>query len=323
MKTDLSNFYVITVISNPIRFRSRYELYKKFEEMVACSGAKLITVEQAFGERPFVVTQASNPNHVQLRSIDELWSKEIMLNIGIQYLMQIDPNAKYVAWVDADVSPNRLPREWFEETWHALQHYQIVQMFEWAQDLCPNYNPHGNKHMGFMAAYVKSGYKKPTRDGVWDVDYYSHFGHPGYAWAANISALTALGQLIDFAVLGAGDRHMALGLVGAIDQSIPVGMTENYSKMLMEWQIRCDRYIKRDVGFVAGGITHSWHGKKKDRRYHDRWKILLDNAFDPISDLKRDAQGLYQLESHTERQLMLRDQIRSYFRARNEDSIDL
>ncbi len=319
IKADLSKFYVITCISNPVRYRSRYTLYLKFKEMVESAGVKLITVEQAFGNRNFEVTERDNPAHLQVRSVDELWAKENMLNLGIEYLMQIDPGAREVAWVDADVSPMRLPREWFEETWHALQHYEVVQMFEWAQDLDPSFNPHGNKHLSFMAAYVQSGYKIPTRDGSWEIDYYTRLGHPGYSWAANLSALSHLGQLIDFAILGAGDRHMALGLIGAMDQSIPIGVNNNYSKMLMEWERRANRYIKQDVGYVPGGITHSWHGKKAKRGYHDRWKIITENNFNPRTDIKKDAQGLYVLESHTSRQKKIRDQIRSYFRSRNED----
>jgi len=57
-----------------------------------------------------------------------------------------------------------------------------------------------------------------------------------------------------------------------------------------------------------------------DRHYSDRWKILVDNKYNPESDLKRDAQGLYSL---TDRSPGLRDGIRTYFRSRNEDSIDL
>ena len=56
----------------------------------------------------------------------------------------------------------------------------------------------------------------------------------------------------------------------------------------------------------------------------DRWKILTENQFNPNTDIKRDWQGLFQLEDHGDmRSIKLRDDIRKYFRARNEDSIDL
>lgn len=318
------DFFVITVVSNPVRYESRYDLYIKFKEMCESAGVTLITVEQAFGERPFEVTEANNPCHVQVRSVDELWIKESLINLGINYALQIRPSLKYIAWVDADVSPMGPPRDWFLETWHQLQHYEIVQMFEWAQDLTPSYNPLGKAHLSFMSAYVKSGCQPPKSGGMWEIDSYERQGHPGYCWAANVSALTKLGLLIDIAVLGAGDRHMALGLVGEMEQSIQPGLHPNYAKLLMEWQERSNRHIKRDVGFVPGSIVHHYHGKKINRKYHDRWRILTENQFDPVKDLKRDAQGVWILESETERQLKLRDQIRAYFRNRDEDfySID-
>ena len=66
-------------------------------------GVQLIVVEQAFGRRPFVITERDNPFHVQLRTDQELWHKENMINIGIQHLCQIDPDWKYIAWIDGDI----------------------------------------------------------------------------------------------------------------------------------------------------------------------------------------------------------------------------
>lgn len=323
MCEDFDKFYVITVISNPIRYKTRYDIYFKFKAMCEAAGVKLITVEQAFGARDFVLTERDNPYHLQIRSIDELWHKENMINLGLEYLLQLDPEAKYMAWVDADVFPMMTPKDWFKETWHALQHYQVVQMFEYAQDLNPIYNMSGEAKIGFMAAYVKSGYKKPNRDGCWELDYYLKFGHPGYAWAANISALNDLGGLIDQAMLGAGDRHMALALIGEVEQSFPHEINRSYKRVLTTWQRRANRYIRSDVGYLPGTIYHYWHGSKKLRGYASRWKILVDNQYNPTTDLKRDSQGLYQLETFTKRQMMLRDQVRSYFRSRNEDGICL
>jgi len=283
-------------------------------------GVKIITAEVAFGERPFEITERDNPHHLQMRSVDELWHKENALNLAIQYAMQIHPNTKYVAWIDADVLPMRPVKEWLEEAVHSLQHYQIVQMFESAFDLDAKQNLIGAPQMSFMSQYVRSGYSLPNRGGFWE-DYYSNsHGHPGYAWCANIEALSQIGGLIDFAILGAGDRHMALGLVGAMDQSFETKQL-SYVRKLLEWQERCTRWIKKDVGYLPGSIYHYWHGPKTARGYVSRWKILVDNKYNPETDIKADAQGLFQLETWDERQQLLRDQIRTYFRQRNEDDL--
>lgn len=329
-ENSLQDLVVITVISNPVRYRSRYELYRKFERSMREAGATLITVEQAFGERPFEVTERDNPLHVQIRGEDELWLKENMINIGINYASQVFPDWKYLAWVDADVQPmTGSARPWLEETVQQLQHYHVVQMFETAYDLDPAGKVIGKAQQSFMSTYIQSGYKLPERGGFWGGhDYYDkEFGHPGFAWAATRFALDNMsspmgGPLIDFAILGAGDRHMCLGLVGCMEQTFE-HLNPAYRAFLMQWQVRCERWIKRDVGFVKGSIYHFWHGRKKDRGYTDRWKILKENNFDPILDLTRDSQGQYRLETYEPRQLPIRDHSRSYFRSRHEDSTDV
>lgn len=328
-KADLSHFYVITVISNPVRYKRRYELYWPFADMCACAGVNLITVEQAFGHRPFMVTEASNPNHVQVRSHEELWLKENMINLGIRRIKQLDPLAREVAWIDADCRSARPASDWFEETWHQLQHHEFVQMWEYMQDLDVNYNPIGNPLPSFMANYIKYGTPNPEefkklQDGSNSYPYGSKiFGRPGLAWAANLDALDKVGGILDFSILGAGDWYMAHGLVGSMTVASSEYAGSAYERKLLEWQNKCERWIKRDVGYVSGIVNHDFHGKKKHRGYGTRGKILSENQYDPGTDIKYDSFGLLQLETWEPRHLRLRDQIRAYFRARNEDSIDI
>src|SRR5581483_2347339 len=130
--------YVIAPVFNSQRFRSRWRLYEDFARHVACAGAILYTVEVAFGDRDFAVTQACNPRHLQLRTKSELWLKEAAINLMVQ---QLPRDWKYVAWIDADFQFAR--GDWADETLHKLQHYDLVQMYSTIQDLKPNHDPHG------------------------------------------------------------------------------------------------------------------------------------------------------------------------------------
>ncbi len=301
--------YVVTCISNPIRFSSRYRLYKNFAKYMENSGVELITIEQAFGDRPFEITDENNPNHIQVRSLTELWHKENMLNLAVQRLPQ---DWEYMAWIDADVQFAR--PDWVQETLHQLQHYQVVQMFSHATDLGPNYEPL-KTHNGFCYSYHNQDVTP-----AWDKGYNSW--HPGFAWAINRDAFNAVGGLIDWAILGSGDRHMSLALIGKVETSFFKDMWNNcpvYATMLKEWEARAEKFIQRDIGYVEGLLLHYWHGKKKDRGYSDRWKIITENKYNPLKDIKRDWQGLFTLNDDN---LGLREGIRSYFRSRNEDSID-
>jgi hypothetical protein len=73
---------------------------------------------------------------------------------------------------------------------------------------------------------------------------------------------------------------------------------------------------------VPGLALHHWHGPRAGRQYGTRDAILVNGKYDPEMDLKRDWQGLYQLCDHdTHRSIKLRDEIRGYFRKRNEDAL--
>src|SRR3972149_3497987 len=133
--------------------------------------------------------------------------------------------------------------------------------------------------------------------------------HPGFAWAANKYAINALGGLLDSpAILGAADHHMALALIGKANRSYPADIHPNYKKQVLAWEARATEHIKKDVGFVPGTIIHNWHGKKKDRKYTERWEIYrIPPIYDPELDIKKDWQGVFQL---TDRNIKLRDAIR-------------
>ena len=309
---------VIAVISNPARYERRYELFRTFEQHMKDSGVQLYIVETQQGDRPFEVTDSNNRNHIQLRTYDEVWIKENMINIGVSRLPK---DWQYVAWIDADVQFMR--PDWAKETVQQLQTYSVVQMFETAVD----FGPRGETlqiHQGFMSQYIKNGCNPPVGPGHYG-SYVpvKNFWHPGYSWACTREAYDALGGLIDFCILGSADHAMAMGLIGKIERSAPQDINQKFLNELLIWQERAEHHIKRDVGYVPGTLIHYWHGRKADRKYVERWDIIRDNDFDPDDDIKRDWQGLLQLEVLTPRQRRLRDQIRQYFRQRNEDSNDL
>lgn len=274
------------------------------------SGVNLHTIELQTGDRPFAITDACNPHHIQVRNWDILWHKENLLNIAIS---KLPCDWETVAWIDADVEFVR--RDWVEETLHQLQIYQVVQMFETAIDLGPTGQTLA-VHKSFMSEYIKGGSFHPESQ--------YHEKHPGFCFAARREAIDGMGGLYERAILGAGDRHMALAFIGKLDQSLVKGMHGAYVRDLKRFEERCEKTIRRDVGFVPGTILHYWHGKKKDRRYFDRWKVLIKNHYHPHFDIKKDSYGVFNFhDDGSYRFLRLRDEIRHYMSQRNEDSTDL
>jgi len=349
-----SPLHVIAVVSNPMRYASRYRLYRAFEKYVEDSGAELTTVELALGNRHFEITDHHNARHLQLRSPHILWSKENMINLALRHL---PADAEYVAWVDADVVFSR--PDWATETVHLLQTFDICQMWSHSIDMGPDGQPIAHC-TSFMKNWVeneailqpwsrvqqkqapKPGFKLPAPAD--DVLNYAARGpdgsvvtpptpapdpqpqpapgllHTGYAWAARRSALEALGGLGEIGILGSGDRHMAYALIGEVEKSFPGGIHPNYREYWLKWQRAAERYVRRNVGFMNTTLLHQWHGSKQHRRYQDRWTILVQDKFDPQRDVRHSTTGV--LEWTGENPKLERD-VRTYFAVRNEDSVDL
>ncbi|MBL9012285.1 MAG: hypothetical protein JNL56_14005 [Alphaproteobacteria bacterium] len=308
--------YVVTVVFNPVRFRSRWRLYQEFARRIERSGAILQTVEVAFGERPFVMTEAGNPRHVQLRTSDELWIKENALNLGIARLPW---NWKYVAWIDADVAFSR--DDWVDETLQQLQHYDVVQLFSDAIDLSKTYE-FMTLYKSFAFTYLNTARERaliqdPNGGGNGKpAGPYAYLHHPGFAWAATRRAVDGLGGLYDQAIIGEGDYIMAKCLVGEGEATLRPECSAGFRESVAVWERRAQTAVQRRIGYVSGTLLHYWHGPKSKRQYYHRTKLIADTGYDPARDIQRDWQGLYHLSSGN---WTLRDGLKAYFRQRDED----
>ncbi len=326
--------YVVTPIFNPVRFRSRWKLYHDFEKMCADAGAILYTIELAFGDRQHVLTDPSNPRHIQVRTKHELWFKENAINVAVS---RLPADWKYVAWVDADT---RFVRDdWANETLHRLQHHDVVQMWSQYQDLNPEQELIGTapsfvhncmtvnvEQMNIWLAckchktpcccepaypYTSSVHPKRGQKG--------YPGAPGLAWACTRHAWNTFGGLLDTCILGAGDWYMAHGLYGLInDRMVQRANHERYRETIFRWQERALR-LRKNVGVVPGLALHYWHGPKVQRKYGTREQILIDTQFNPERHVSRDWQGLWQFTPDAP--IELRDRVRAYFAERNEDAV--
>lgn len=335
--------WVVTAISNPVRFKTRYALYRKFRDHVTRQlGLPLVTVEAAYGDDrdhqvcdapsggdgEEVVVQGRTPGgvrtiDVRVRNRSQVWLKENLWNVGARALPH---DCKYVLFCDADVEFTN--RHVATEIVHALQEYRVVQPFETVADLGPD-GQIMDVHRSFGWCHANGWEWKPQSDGRGG--YYCRkpkdagpegFGnawHPGYAIAFRRGVLDRLG-LLETGVLGAGDMHAMAALVGKAHLSYPPRIHKNYKKQVLAWQTRAAEVVDGELGFVPGTLLHHFHGSKADRKYVSRWTILVEHQFDPEADVYRNAQGVMELE---DRRPGLRDAIKAYFRQRNEDGVGM
>jgi hypothetical protein len=303
------DLHVVTPVFNPRRYNRRYQLYREFEKRVADAGAVLHTVELALGDRPFQVTEYGNPNHLQVRSNDEFFIKENLINLGFRNLPS---NVKYMAWVDADVT--FMHPDWAKETVEMLQHHPVVQMFSQVINLDPG---HGSfqRWYGFAYSFVNGRKYHPIGKS------YDTYWHPGFCWAYTRDAITNLGGLLERIPLGSSDAHMASALIGKAVDTIHGKVGKEFHDYVFDWESNAQRWLKfhgQSIGYVNGMIGHYWHGRMKDRQYKERWDILIEHKFDPYVDLRPDLHGLLHF---TDRVYGLRMDIQRYLANRNEDCI--
>ena len=327
--------HVVTVLTNPIRYKTRWKHYQRFAKHMIDSGVTLTTIEAAFGERDHALEEqarasiagagacnADQPHqYIRLRldhtRQQELWLKEALINVAVSRLPW---DWKYLSWIDADVM--FLRPNWAGEVVHALQHYDFLQCYSQAQDLDPGYTAMGTRP-GFVWAW-EQGIEPPAGGYYYGGKHKRNGAFSGLAWACTREAWDAVGGLMDGCITGAADWYMAWALIGRVADVIPKGSHPGFRRHILDWQARAEKHIRHNVGSITGTVAHMWHGRKADRKYIDRSKLLAELDFDPRRDLKRDWQGLWQLVDHgTPRSLALRDQIRKWFRNRNEDALDV
>ena len=294
--------HVVTCISNPLRWKSRARLFQDFQQHMLDSGADLTVVECVHGDRWPELEMSPHARHVLVRANTMTFHKENLINIGMSRL----PHGwREMAWIDADIRFR--DDQWVEKTLHELALYHVVQPWTHCYDLGPN-GGHMQVHKSFAAVW-RSGSRVVPGPGY-------EYAHPGYAWAARRTFLEATGGLIDTAILGAADHHMALSIVGEAKMSWAGGLTEGYRAPILRWQQRALQETGGAVGVVDGTIEHFWHGTKASRKYVERWDILKRNAYDPATDIIRNVWGVVDLAGNKP---ALRRDIEAYFRQRNED----
>lgn len=307
-----TNLYVVTVIFNPFKFRSRYRLYEAFRKHMLESGVVLFTVEAAFGDEPFLVTTPDNPLNLQVRTDQILWHKERLANLGIARLLHHVPNARFLGLFDSDITFAH--PEWADLVRHKLAHLKVVQPFATAINL--------DVHDDFMwscpssiRAYLEGrGYHQEPPLPVC----YTYKGHPGLAWCFTRDVWERLGGLYDLCIAGSADTIMSNAFKGDISVYLPGAPSQSMRDSMAAWQAKCDRHIRGQIGFVPGCVLHHWHGHSGERGYEKRWDILSFHQFDPLVDVRTDEHGMLRWSGNKPR---LEDDIRLSLGSRNEDAV--
>ncbi len=290
---------------NPNHYKSRYVNYMSFITGIRNSKIRHLTIEAAFGEDEFELS--NSPNIIKVRARDVMWQKEALLNIGAKKL--IKEGYKKIIFADADVI--FLDKEWPDKISKALDKHDVCQCFS-------TYSHNEKNDFGAISKL----YRTKNWNNLKGEEKYLH---PGFIWAFKASVLENIGYLYEKSILGGGDSLIFFAVIKNVFPERFIDYFPKYSernlserskKDYLIWAEKLSSIINDKVGFVDIEILSLWHGDLKNRKYQERNKILIENQFDPDNDVKKDENGCLKWTSDKKK---LHSEIREYFISRNED----
>ncbi len=298
---------VVCMMSNPIKYKRRVELAKKFiKRMKLRNDVELYIAEIAYGDHIFEITEKCNLNHLQVRATHPLWHKENAINMACNTLLPKD--WKNFCWIDMDIIFEN--KHWVEDALEILKDPKpiFVQLFSHAVDM-----DYDESAMSIFQSFAyQHSMNRPhavTNKGF-------NYWHPGYAWGMNREAYDIVGGLYELSIIGSGDYNMAMSLINKGKLSIDSRTSDGYKKSIEDYQKKI-----QDNGIllkhISGVIRHEYHGSKVNRKYVQRNDIIIDSKYDPRVHLKHRGDGLLVPSEDCPKGLL--DSVILYFYQRNED----
>jgi GR25 family glycosyltransferase involved in LPS biosynthesis len=285
---------VITTFYNPKKYVNIRYNYLKFSEKIK-EKADLFPIELSFDGDFFI----DDENVIQIKGDKKniLWQKEVLLNLALDKIPKEYTN---IAWVDCDIIFEN--ENWVEECNYKLNDYKVVQLYEWAKRLGPN------SEIEMTSRGIISRIHEINK-----VDINLSKGIPGFAWAIRREVIDEI-KFLETQIIGGGDSLMFYSFFGIKRGFQTEQMNEKWFKKFSDWSDKAFENIDKSVSFVSGEITHLYHGSKKNRNYNKRYDILNKYEFDPLMDLSKDKNGIWELNNK-----QISKELEKYFEDRNED----
>lgn len=301
----------VTTYFNPAGYRNRLLNFRTFREHL---GVPLVVVEFS-PTADFHLHSDDAEVLIQLADGDVMWQKERLLNVAIAAV----PECEAVAWLDCDVV--LLAQDWVKRTLRRLDDCKLVQPFsrvtETAPGATPTLNPDARTRPSFAHQY-QAGDIGDRELATWRVGDDPVPLHCGYAWAARRELLVTHG-LYDASIVGGATREIATAALGELD-ALATCRARSPAQLehVLAWAEPFARDVAGEVGCIPGDLVHLWHGRTADRGYGVRYQVLVDNCFNPQSDIEHTG-GCWRWASDKPG---LHEGVFRYFASRREDGGD-
>jgi hypothetical protein len=339
------DLWIVTTYYNPAGYRTKRANYERFAAPLRAAGIPLVTAECAYGAEPFEL--AAGPHVIQMRGRDVMWLKERLINLAIS---RLPPHVTKVAWLDADILFTN--PEWAPATSALLDQWALVQPHDRVGRMARGQLTFtGRSRRSFAcqlehrpesaqlssAAHGQPGIAWAARrdlvekHGLYDAAIIDG-GDELFAHAACGGLNSRCVRGIACARLSHRPRLVDKGLNRLLripwprwlaewylarTQAAPVAApNEPFFAHYLQWAQPVAAEVQGRIGWAPGMALHLWHGDSVDRQYSSRNAILKRHSFDPASDLRLNAAGLWEWASAKPD---MHREVRAYFASRRED----
>lgn len=295
----MKKFWCVIPYFNPAKYEALQRNWSIFTHELRKKKINHVTVELSF-DGSYDIPESFDV--IRLRSNSVMWQKERLINHGVSLLPS---SCEYYAWLDCDVLFEM--DDWVDQTIYKLDSNDIIQLF---------------KRVYYMPKDCESfdgRYDTMVQGVIWQNKTHKNwlerrrtkclpFSSPGFAWAARRDF-----TLYDKNVVGSGDTFIVDCLLDSWEiHGFAKKFTPKMREHMMNWRYQLPK-LKYD--YIPQSIYHLYHGSLKNRGYMDRHDILIDNNFDPTTDIRYENNVL---EWNTDKS-DLHNRIKRYFYDRRED----
>jgi len=132
-KYNDSEIWGVVSYFNPVQYKNKKKNFDIFRRGIKNQGLPILSIELAFYDRSFELTQKDGEIVVYVRSNSIMWQKERLYNIAINHLPE---HCRFVVFLDADIIFQN--PDWVSHTVSLLDQYPVVQPFEYNYRLSKN-----------------------------------------------------------------------------------------------------------------------------------------------------------------------------------------
>jgi hypothetical protein len=260
---------IVTFHYNPSRFRRLRETYYEWLPSLGPLAKSLQCYELVLDDdepeiEGSIVIRGT-------RAKNTLWQKEAIVNLALR---ETPAHIKYFAWIDHDIVLSN--NAWLADAVAKIDSGAVaVQLFSTVVRM----NLDRTEILRKPSAMV------------------SPQGSPGGMWIADRAYMDRIGGLNTDNILGGGDQTFFDAMVGQPGRHLKE-YSEATQNSLRRWiEFASSERRGRKADYIQSDGYHLWHGEHKNRQYGTRNKLLIDNAFDPATDIRVGENGLLEWAS--------------------------